>query len=257
MKALFDHLAPTYDAWYETPLGRTVDRLEKRLLMSVTQPRVGERVLDAGCGTGRLGTELASMGLWVMGIDISEGMLKVARERTRDLPQVCLQRGNMEALSLPAAQFDLVITLNALEFTEDALRAVTELWRLVRPGGRLVVGVFNAWSPWAVSRRKRACLEGGVWGHARFFNPIQLHGLLRRVGDGEPICWSSTVFIPPHAGPGWIAAADLCETVGHVAGKPFGTLLVFRMDRKRTIQYHPEINLWTRLSTGHICRSST
>ncbi|MDI6906471.1 MAG: class I SAM-dependent methyltransferase [Thermoanaerobacterales bacterium] len=257
MTALFDPLAPTYDAWYETPLGRTVDRLERRLLFAVAEPRPGERALDAGCGTGRLIAELASLGLSLMGVDLSEAMLDVARDRTRGLANVTLQRGNVEALPLPAGQFDLVIAFNSLEFTPDPARAVEELWRLVRPGGRLVVAVLNSWSPWAWRRRRAARVRGGVFAHARFFSPPEITGLLRRTGGGEPIRWSSTVFIPPGAGPGWLAAADLCEAVGRVAARPFGALVIARMDRIRAPRYSPEIDLSRRLSPGHICRSST
>lgn len=257
MKALFDRLAPTYDAWYETPLGRTVDRLERRLFFGMAGPLPGERALDAGCGTGRLMVELASAGLSVMGVDVSEAMLDIARDRTQGLTGVMLQRGNIEALPLPPAQFDLVVAFNSLEFTHDPKRAVEELWRLVRPGGRLVVAVLNSWSPWAWRRRRTARVRGGVFAYARFFSPPELIGLLRRTGGGEPVYWNSTVFIPPGAGPWWLAAADLCEAVGRVVARPLGAQVVARMDRTRAPRYGHEIDLSRRLSPGHIYRSST
>jgi ubiquinone/menaquinone biosynthesis C-methylase UbiE len=133
--ANFDRMADTYDAWYETPLGRTVEALEKELFFRLMRPVSGARVLDAGCGTGRLTAELARKGFMVTGVDISPAMLKKARDRTRLLRNVTLLHADVEKLPFPDAAFDLVVAFTVLEFTTNPGAAVRELWRVVKPGG--------------------------------------------------------------------------------------------------------------------------
>jgi len=78
----FDEIASEYDAWYQTPLGAYANRLEKKLIFELAEQKLGETVLDVGCGTGNYSIELAHMGLEVVGIDPSGNMLKIAREKT-------------------------------------------------------------------------------------------------------------------------------------------------------------------------------
>jgi len=49
---IFDEMADNYDRWYETPVGAAVDRMEKRAFLRVLEPKVGERLLEVGSGTG-------------------------------------------------------------------------------------------------------------------------------------------------------------------------------------------------------------
>lgn len=50
--AFFDPVAPEYDKWYQTPIGRFLDEVETKLAFDLFTPRAGARVLDAGCGSG-------------------------------------------------------------------------------------------------------------------------------------------------------------------------------------------------------------
>ena len=54
---LFDHWPEKYDRWFETPIGALVKKYENELLLDLLQPRPEERILDVGCGTGRVHTE--------------------------------------------------------------------------------------------------------------------------------------------------------------------------------------------------------
>lgn len=217
----FDGVALLYDSWFEIPLGRTVDELEKDLLYELAQPRAGERVLDVGTGTGHFAFDLAARGLQAVGLDLSRPMLLTARSKGAAVRFV---HGEAAALPLPTASFDLVLSVTALEFVAQREQAMAEMWRAVRPGGRLVLAVLNALSPWAWTRRRESQTQETPFSHARFFYPWEFVRLLSRLG---PAAWSSSVFVGPN-GTGLRWAWPL-ERAGRALCKPFGALLVGRV----------------------------
>lgn len=219
----FDGVATLYDSWFEVPLGRTVDELEKDLLYHLTALHNGERALDVGTGTGHFAIDLANRGLVVVGVDLSAPMLAVAKSKGS---AVHLLRCDAAALPLVAESFDLVLSVTALEFVAHPEQAVQEMWRAVRPGGRLVVGVLNALSPWAWVRWRESKKQETPFTHAHFFYPWEFVRLLRRLGA---VTWGSSVFIGPH-GEGLRWAWGL-ERIGRALFRPFGALLVGRVTK--------------------------
>jgi SAM-dependent methyltransferase len=106
--------------------------------------RPGERVLDVACGTGVLARESASrVGATgrVAGIDASPGMLAVAR---RLAPAIDLRDGVAESLPFPDQSFDAVVSQFGLMFFTDPRKALAETQRVLAPGGRLAVAVWDA-----------------------------------------------------------------------------------------------------------------
>jgi SAM-dependent methyltransferase len=101
----------------------------------------GTRVLDVGCGSGLTLALAAQRGAVPSGLDISPGLLGVARER---LPDADLREGDMESLPFADAAFDSVVGVNAFQFAGDPRRALHEAARVTRPGGRVVVSLFAA-----------------------------------------------------------------------------------------------------------------
>jgi SAM-dependent methyltransferase len=106
--------------------------------------RPGQRVLDVACGTGVVAREVASRvgsAGYVAGIDASPGMIAVAR---RLAPAVECREGTAESLPFPDQSFDAVVSQFALMFFGDRRRALQEMLRVLAPGGRLVVAVWDA-----------------------------------------------------------------------------------------------------------------
>jgi SAM-dependent methyltransferase len=104
----------------------------------------GQRVLDVACGTGVLAREAAERvgtGGHVVGLDINAGMLEVARHKA---PQVEWRQGPAEALPFDSESFDAVVSQFGLMFFRDRQAAIQEMVRVLRPGGRLVVAVWDA-----------------------------------------------------------------------------------------------------------------
>jgi ubiquinone/menaquinone biosynthesis C-methylase UbiE len=127
------------------PIGRWLiapwlDRINgpmSRLALEALAAPAGERVLEIGFGGGGVLAALHDAGCKVAGVDVSQEM--VARGQRR-LPDAALYAAPVERLPFNEAEFDVAVSLNSLYFWPDLRAAFAELARVVRPGGRLVLG---------------------------------------------------------------------------------------------------------------------
>lgn len=104
----------------------------------------GERVLDVACGTGILARKVAERigdAGTIVGLDINDGMLAVA---SRQAPQIEWRQGKAESLPFDSGSFDAVVSQFGLMFFEDRQAAVHEMVRVLKPGGRLAVAVWDS-----------------------------------------------------------------------------------------------------------------
>jgi SAM-dependent methyltransferase len=120
------------------------------------------RLIDLGCGTGRLLLPFAARGYWVLGVDLSEEMLKqVGAKAAAAGVTVHRLKANLVDLSAIADQsFDyatcLFSTLGMIVGAAERKRAVQHVHRILRPGGKFVVHVHNRWFEiWNPQGRKR------------------------------------------------------------------------------------------------------
>lgn len=172
-----------YDAWYKTSLGTLSDKLEKEVVFSLIEIKQGDAVLDAGCGTGNYTIELAKRGATIVGIDSSEEMLAWAGLKAKgERLKASFQVADAMNLPFPDSSFDAVISNGLLCFLKEPEKALIEMRRVLKPGGRLVVGVLNRWSPWAFFRRIKGLFKDTIYNQAHFISPPELEGLLKRAG---------------------------------------------------------------------------
>jgi SAM-dependent methyltransferase len=101
----------------------------------------GTRLLDVGCGSGLTLVLAAGRGAIPAGLDISPGLLRIARDR---LPDADLREGDMEHLPFGDGTFDAVTGVNAFQFAGNPQKALHEAARVTRPGGRVVASLFAA-----------------------------------------------------------------------------------------------------------------
>lgn len=99
----------------------------------------GWTIGDLGAGTGEVSALLAPFVRRVVAVDASREMLTAARRRLKDLPNVELRHGELEALPLEDGELDAVVVFLVLHYVVDPSRALAEIARVLKPGGKLLI----------------------------------------------------------------------------------------------------------------------
>lgn len=186
---------------------REMHELADRLLMA----RPGERILEAGCGLGATARDLARATApdgEVIAVDVSEAMIAAARERHDEGLAVTYDVGDVTALDLPDASVDAVRIERVLQHLVEVDQAIAEIFRVLRPGGRVVV-LDPDWGSVAVDMEDPALAET-VRAHflGRAVRPrvgIELRRRLRRAGF-------ASVEVLPHVF-SYTSLADVAEVL--------------------------------------------
>lgn len=173
---LFDDWPEKYDRWFTTPIGSLTGKFESELVLDFLKPGPGERILDAGCGTGVFTLDLLSAESRIVGLDISLPMLCWANKKLEGRPFQPVS-GDMNALPFRDGSFDKVVSITALEFIQDGKGVVAELFRVTRRGGVIVVATLNSLSPWADRRREESKKGHAIFSKAIFRSPDELRSL--------------------------------------------------------------------------------
>jgi len=216
-------VAESYDSWYTTSLGRAVDGVERVALLRWATPGPGDRALDVGCGTGHFSLMLAEAGAEVTGCDASKAMLTQARLKH---PELRWHLADARELPYADASWDLVFSVTMLEFIDEPVRALDEMWRVLRPGGRLVVAVLQANTPWHRLYIEEAQRGPSPFAEARFFTRDELGAYLARYS--RPRCTSCVHFRPEGGPPGCLT---LVEHWGRLTRPGQGAMLIGRVTK--------------------------
>jgi len=131
---MFDRIAPVYDVMNRAMTAGFDQRWRRLTVAAAVRP--GDRVLDACCGTGDLAIAALPVAGAVVGIDFSEAMLERAR---RKAPAVEWVQGDVLELPFEDASFDAVTVGFGVRNVDDLERAIAELRRVLRTGGRLAI----------------------------------------------------------------------------------------------------------------------
>lgn len=142
VRTLFATIADRYDL-ITAVLSLGQDAKWKQKLVTIAGVVSGERALDLAAGTGDIAFAVAARGAKTIGLDITHRMLQLARRRQRNGTPAEFIAGDMISLPFRSSSFDLVTTGYGLRNVPDLAAAVTEIARVLRPGGRLVSLDFN------------------------------------------------------------------------------------------------------------------
>jgi arsenite methyltransferase len=163
---------------------------QRRAVLQALDLCPGERVLDIGSGPGFLaadsGLAVGESGR-VCGIDISESMIAISRRRCAHLSHVEFHHGNATQLPFPDGDFDVAVSTQVYEYLtdRDVTSALTELYRVLRPGGRVLVLDTDGDSlVWHATDRTRMARVLAAWEDhcADFHLPAKLSPKLAQIG---------------------------------------------------------------------------
>ena len=195
VRAMFDRIAGVYDLMNGVMTAGMHHRWRSRAA-DLARVGPGSRALDVATGTGDLAVELASRGAEVVGMDFSERMLELARAKA---PGLTFQAGDAQALTYDDASFDAATVGFGARNFGDLRQGLSEMARVVRPGGRVVVleittpekpplsTFFSLWFDRVVPRLGRVAGDPDAYTYLpasvkRFPDARALGGLMHDVG---------------------------------------------------------------------------
>lgn len=193
-----------------------VDELEAEF---VRRFATGKDVLEVGCGTGLVLSRIAQFARCARGVDLSPRMLDLAREKQLDV-----QLASATDLPFEDDTFDVSCSFKVLAHVRDIEQALSEMTRVVRPGGYVIAEFYNPWSLRALIKRlgpARRIAEGVDEGHVftRYDSPAAAARLLppgcRKVAErGVRILLPSALLmrVPLLNRAFWLAEQGLCDT---------------------------------------------
>ena len=142
VSGMFDEVARGYDRT-NTVLSLGNDRFWRVATTRAVAPRAGQRILDLAAGTGASSVSLARSGAHVIAADFSPGMIAEGKRRHDSIPNLSFVQADATALPFADGEFDSVTMSFGLRNVNEPKRALRELLRVTKPGGRLVVCEFS------------------------------------------------------------------------------------------------------------------
>lgn len=144
---MFDNIAPTYDRLNHL-FSLSIDKLWRRRVVRIVRRMKPLRILDLATGTGDLAIKMAKRigKARIMGVDLSEKMLAVAAEKVRRQgldDHIALYQGDAERLDVADGMIDVATVAFGVRNFGDLERGLSELARVLRPGGQLAVLEFS------------------------------------------------------------------------------------------------------------------
>ena len=142
IEAMFDNIAPEYDK-FNYLASMNIDRIWRKRAISALKPYSPKKVLDIATGTGDLAILLSERlkPETVIGCDISEGMMQVAREkcRKRGVTNIAFEKEDCTALTYHNESFDAVTSSFGIRNFQELDKALGEMYRVLRKGGHLAI----------------------------------------------------------------------------------------------------------------------
>ena len=229
------------DGSCEEEVVQTTGKLSARQVTEALELCADDRVLELGCGVARIGKLLAPHIKFWQGVDISENMVKVARERLADVPNAGADALERTSLSMFAdGSFDKAYSVAVFIHMdkEDFFIYLQEIFRVLRPGGRIYFDTWNlahpvGWSRYAYEVDQHRNADPSVRkdvARNQFSTPQEVSIYLREAGFDEVLMMADSPWIQAVAvKPGGEASAEVATRLGA---------------RRARIAYSP---LWTEL----------
>lgn len=173
VSGMFDEVAPHYDRT-NTVLSLGNDQLWRVATTRAVAPRPGQRILDLAAGTGASSVSFARSGADVVAADFSPGMIAEGKRRHGGVPNLTFALADATALPFADGEFDTVTISFGLRNVVEPKKALAEMLRVTKPGGRLVICEFS---------HPPAALFAGLY---RFYNNRVLPVIAKAVSSNAP-----------------------------------------------------------------------
>jgi len=206
----FDAVAGEYD---ESLPAHVVEHYLRKRVAFIRQHVPPGPTLDVGCGTGVLAARLTNLGYQIVGVDPSRGMLAQLRQARPEIPVIA---GDATALPFADGTFALTYCVAVMHHVaeQDAVRkTLTEMARVTRPGGRIVVWDHNPRNPYWRLLMRRVPQDTGA---ERLIPESELLAGLQ-AGGAEPVVVTRSGFVPDLVPPRLLRAAAGIERFVEVA----------------------------------------
>lgn len=173
----YNQRAKVYDRRWSGYLAKTLS-----FVQSWAHPSPSETILDVACGTGELEKLLLQQNPQqkITGVDISEEMLKTAKQKLSAYPQVAWQTAEASDLPFDNCSFDLVVCASSLHYFKDPIASLAEMKRVIKSDGRVII---LDWSKdywvWQVIDLALKVFDSA---HHKTYTQKQFHHLLKQVG---------------------------------------------------------------------------
>ena len=170
--------AMEYDQFYQSDGGRAVDMAEKAVISDLLLQVDSREMLELGCGTGHWTAFFSEKGFRVTAVDQSPAMLEQARKRV--IPEVQWVDADAAHLPFSDGKFELITAITLFEFVEDRNALLSEIGRLLKPGGFLIVGWLNSLSE--IGRQKKS---SPTFSKAHLYTPAEIRNQLTLLGSHQ------------------------------------------------------------------------
>ena len=135
----WDRIAGVYDLFGNMYNGK-VNREMCRMVSE--EIKISDVVLECACGTGMISKAIAPVCKSLTATDFSEGMLKRARKKCSKFPNITFQMADIMSLNYADESFDVVIAANVIHLLDQPYKAIAELDRVCKTGGRLIIPTY-------------------------------------------------------------------------------------------------------------------
>ncbi len=188
-----------------------VDRLSHWWMLKLSQVGHGDRVLDVATGPGFIALRFAERAKQVVGVDLTPAFVAKAQASAaeRGLTNIGFREGDVENLPFANGSFDIVTCHKALHHFPDAERALVEMHRVLKQGGRLVLGDTRSSDDPETARRHNELERLRDPSHVEMYGPLKLQALVKRAGfhierveqfeDEKEINWWQQVMPAPES----------------------------------------------------------
>ena len=130
---------------YSSNIGKKISAKQKNLILKLGQPWKNKKILEIGCGTGRLTLEVAKEEGLITGLDSSIEMILISKKKVSEDINQNLQFVNADCSSIPFrnSSFEVCLCINVMNHVPNYEKTIEEIVRVLKPGGILIVNISN------------------------------------------------------------------------------------------------------------------